>query len=478
MSVLRLALDVHDPLQRQRLERMFRERPSGTPGAAAGRAGSGARLLGGEACPRPGRSGDAREVGPHAHVARARGVRAPRCGASPPARRHEGARDAPRGLGLVGGRAAPVPRRDRQAAGAAPRRTLVRLHPAAWPRAVSHEAAQVGDVPAPRLARRSPRRVHRTGTATSSSRGASASRRRPTGASTGGPTRARSRWCSAASAAARSSCRCGCPPRRATSPSSTTTSPTPDRWHKVDLVRTRAPHAPGGWRYEAHLMVLTAPYVSPSARARRAEVAVAEADRVAGIDVNVSNLTIASQVAGRRPAAHPRRARRAERRSEIAAADAASDAASARWSGRGVRFNRAQYQLSKRQEKRARRRAARGLASRRGHPAGPARGTGRWRAAPGLPPRSSSRAATAVSAPSRSPTAAAAAQARRDQARRVGRRRRRRPRVPARRRGRRHLRLGAQVGTRSGGVHAGLLWSRPSTARHAPSPASPALRAA
>jgi len=72
----------------------------------------------------------------------------------------------------------------------------------------------------------------------------------------------------------------------------------PDLWHKVDPVRTRAPQEPGGWRYEAHLMVLIAPYVSPSTRARRTEVAVAEAERVAGIDVNVSNLTIASQVAG------------------------------------------------------------------------------------------------------------------------------------------------------------------------------------
>lgn len=34
----------------------------------------------------------------------------------------------------------------------------------------------------------------------------------------------------------------------------------PSRWHKVDLVRTRDPNAAGGWRYEAHLVVLTAPY--------------------------------------------------------------------------------------------------------------------------------------------------------------------------------------------------------------------------
>ena len=49
----------------------------------------------------------------------------------------------------------------------------------------------------------------------------------------------------------------------------------PSRWHKIDLVRHPDPHAPGGWRYEAHLMVLTTPYVSPRAAERRANVALA-----------------------------------------------------------------------------------------------------------------------------------------------------------------------------------------------------------
>ncbi|MFT3915236.1 MAG: hypothetical protein QM704_14290 [Anaeromyxobacteraceae bacterium] len=134
----------------------------------------------------------------------------------------------------------------------------------------------------------------------------------------------------------------------------------PSLWHKVDLVRTRAPHAPGGWRYEAHLMVLKEPYVSPATRVRRAEVAVAEADRLAGIDVNVSNLTIASQVAGgdlrltriARDLATKdgdRGRRRRERRRQRAL-DRSRRAA-----------NSEQYRLSKRQEKRARRRAAAGL---------------------------------------------------------------------------------------------------------------------
>ena len=40
----------------------------------------------------------------------------------------------------------------------------------------------------------------------------------------------------------------------------------PTRWHKIDLVRRRDPTAGGGWRYEAHLMVLTTPYVAPRCR--------------------------------------------------------------------------------------------------------------------------------------------------------------------------------------------------------------------
>ena len=144
----------------------------------------------------------------------------------------------------------------------------------------------------------------------------------------------------------------------------------PRLWHKVDLVRSRAPHAPGGWRYEAHLMVLTAPFVSPSAKARREEVAVAGAGRVAGIDVNVSNLTIASQMAGGDlrltrierdgpTTARDRGQRRRERRRQRALERSRRAA------------NREQYQLSRRQEKRARRRAAAGLPALEVIPQGP-----------------------------------------------------------------------------------------------------------
>ena len=144
----------------------------------------------------------------------------------------------------------------------------------------------------------------------------------------------------------------------------------PSRWHKVDLVRTRDPNAPGGWRYEAHLLVLTEPYASPATVARRARVAIDAVDRVAGIDVNVSNVTVASHEAGvamrlgrierdppRRQRAHRRE--RAERRRKRAL-DRSRRA-----------MNVAQYQLSKRQEKRARRRAAAGLPPVQVIPAGP-----------------------------------------------------------------------------------------------------------
>jgi hypothetical protein len=62
-------------------------------------------------------------------------------------------------------------------------------------------------------------------------------------------------------------------------------------WHKVDLVRVRDRKAPGGWRYYAHLLVHQAGYQSASTRARRAEIPT---DRRAGVDANVSNLSVAS----------------------------------------------------------------------------------------------------------------------------------------------------------------------------------------
>ena len=134
----------------------------------------------------------------------------------------------------------------------------------------------------------------------------------------------------------------------------------PTRWHKIDLVRTRAPRAPGGWRYEAHLMVLTRPYVSPRTAERRAHVAIETIDRSAGIDVNVSNVTVASHDTGQdvrvtrierdEPARQRDRSRAKRERRRQRQLDRSRRAA-----------NRAQYQLSKRQTKRARRREAAGL---------------------------------------------------------------------------------------------------------------------
>lgn len=144
----------------------------------------------------------------------------------------------------------------------------------------------------------------------------------------------------------------------------------PSRWHRITLVRSRDPHAAGGWRYEAHLMVLVQPYVSPSSAARRARVAIETADRSAGIDVNVSNVTVAShdtgagialtrieRDAGQRERAWKQTQRERRRARELERSRRAS--------------NRAQYQLSKRQEKHARRLAAAGRPSVEMIPKGP-----------------------------------------------------------------------------------------------------------
>jgi hypothetical protein len=191
----------------------------------------------------------------------------------------------------------------------------------------------------------------------------------------------------------------------------------PSRWHKIDLVRRRDPNVDGGWRYEAHLMVLTTPYVSPGTGARRATAAMATMDRVAGVDVNVSNVTVASHADGtdvritriERDAPMKQRARRgarAERRRRRALDRSRRS------------MNRAQYQLSKRQAKRARRRAERGQPPVAAIPMGPrvANATGRPLQSYRKDQLSASyrrdRAAQAAEA-------AAAAQARRDHARQI-----------------------------------------------------------
>ena len=144
----------------------------------------------------------------------------------------------------------------------------------------------------------------------------------------------------------------------------------PSRWHKIDLVRLRDPNADGGWRYEAHLTVLTTLYVSPAAATRRATVAIEAIDRVAGIDVNVSNITIASHENG--GGMHVTRVVRDETQQQRDRSRSRRERRRKRDLDRSRRAtNRGQYRLSKRQEKRARRRAAAGLSPASVIPMGP-----------------------------------------------------------------------------------------------------------
>ena len=191
----------------------------------------------------------------------------------------------------------------------------------------------------------------------------------------------------------------------------------PSRWHKVDLVRRRDPNAVGGWRYEAHLMVLTTPYVSPAVAARRARVAIEATDRTAGADINVSNITLASHEHGdairvtriARDQAQQRRDHRRRRRERrrCRALDRSRRA-----------MNRAQYQRSRRQDKRARRRAQAGLPPVDVIPMGP-----RNARADGVPLQGYRRDQLSASyrrgRAAQAAAAAAAAQARRDRAQKV-----------------------------------------------------------
>ena len=62
-------------------------------------------------------------------------------------------------------------------------------------------------------------------------------------------------------------------------------------WHKIDLVRRADSSQPGGWRYEMHLLVLSAGYTSAK---NHALLEAAPTDRRACVDVNVSNLAVVS----------------------------------------------------------------------------------------------------------------------------------------------------------------------------------------
>ncbi|MEU6648268.1 transposase, partial [Streptomyces sp. NPDC046900] len=140
----------------------------------------------------------------------------------------------------------------------------------------------------------------------------------------------------------------------------------PETWHKIDLVRRRDASAPGGWAYEAHLMVLAGGYTSSATRARRAAAAVLE--RVGGVDGNVSNLSVVSFPATFDPSHGDVEATRVD-----LSDDELAVLAKARQKERGRNraldrsrraSNPTQYGPSKRQQTRAERRAAADLPAR------------------------------------------------------------------------------------------------------------------
>ena len=133
----------------------------------------------------------------------------------------------------------------------------------------------------------------------------------------------------------------------------------PAVWHKIDLVRVRDRKAPGGWRYYAHLLTHQPGYQSAATRARRAAIPTG---RRAGVDANVSNLALASF-----PGGHPdqmviEQITCTEEHQKTAALQAARARARQRALDRSRRNTNAdQYSPSVRQQKRAQRRAAKGL---------------------------------------------------------------------------------------------------------------------
>ncbi|MFF5502239.1 transposase [Streptomyces roseolus] len=133
------------------------------------------------------------------------------------------------------------------------------------------------------------------------------------------------------------------------------------RWHKVDLVRRRKASAPGGWVYEAHLMVLGPGYSSPAVRRLRHQAA--RLDRIGGVDGNVSNLSVVSFPArpdGGKPVSTEITLTDVERaRLEKEAKKRRGRARALERSRRAT--NAGQYGMSKKQSARAARRAAKGL---------------------------------------------------------------------------------------------------------------------
>ncbi|EID09176.1 transposase, IS605 family protein [Mycobacterium xenopi RIVM700367] len=144
----------------------------------------------------------------------------------------------------------------------------------------------------------------------------------------------------------------------------------PNTWHKIDVVRVADRKAPGGWRYYAHLLVHQAGYASPSTIARRRDI---PAGRRAGVDANVSNLSVASFAADQPERLVVGRVECTLDQQRAAARAAKQTRARQKALDRSRRnTNTNQYGLSVRQHKRAQRRAASGLAARQvTNPGGP-----------------------------------------------------------------------------------------------------------
>ncbi|MCJ0875319.1 transposase, partial [Streptomyces sp. AP-93] len=137
----------------------------------------------------------------------------------------------------------------------------------------------------------------------------------------------------------------------------------PGRWHKVDLVRRRKTSAPGGWVYEAHLMILGPGYTAPSVQQMRRQASAL--NRIGGVDGNVSNVSIVSLPATLDPADGTPASTEITLSPEEQALlerEAKKRRGRARALERSRRaMNTAQYGLSKKQIRRAEQRAAKGL---------------------------------------------------------------------------------------------------------------------
>ncbi|WP_162688563.1 MULTISPECIES: zinc ribbon domain-containing protein [unclassified Streptomyces] len=135
----------------------------------------------------------------------------------------------------------------------------------------------------------------------------------------------------------------------------------PGCWHKVDLIRRRKAGAPGGWVYEAHLMILAPGYTAPSVRAMRDRAV--QLDRIGGVDGNVSNLSVVSFPAALtdgKPVSTEITLTDTEQALLERQAKKRRDRARALERSRRA-TNAAQYGLSKKQAKHAARRKAHGL---------------------------------------------------------------------------------------------------------------------